>query len=528
MHTEETLEPEDSEKYDLICQTVDRFNTSKDGELYLFIVGISKYYHASNIPSCKYQARSFINIFRDDYKIKKKNTYSLFDNNATKRNILSHLANFDTLLRKDDQLIIYFSGQGYETEWANFFVPTEGQKDNLTSFIPNQLISKMVANFAAPTLLLFDLCLNNSFIHEYQNLSGKRPSPEKPPEKDKFSIERSLNKHFRLRKFLYEVPIHVHRACFLYLKENFTPDILLQPSNASNELFINSLWELTIVLYKKIFSLLNGADLEPALTELNLIVETNDEDLHSRVETLRYKFHELTHPEQDHVAVKDRSSKKEIKQLATEVLEKINDNGFYLVKTPQEIKAQAPKERIKILFTSANPRDEDFLRLKNEERSIEYELMKARYRDKFEFIKRRAVEIDDLQEVLLNESPQFIHFCGHGNCDGIALLNDLDKAQIVPNKPLAELFKMFAADIRCIFLNSCHSVDQSMEISKYIENVVCMNSAVPDDMAIHFAGKFYKSIGAGKGIRFSFDFAKNSIDLNGISGSDIPILLELN
>jgi hypothetical protein len=55
-----------------------------------------------------------------------------------------------------------------------------------------------------------------------------------------------------------------------------------------------------------------------------------------------------------------------------------------------------------------------------------------------------------------------------------------------------------------------------------------MSNAVPDNVAIHFAAAFYKSIGAGKDIDFSFDFAKNSIDLNGIKGSDIPVLLSQN
>ena len=75
------------------------------------------------------------------------------------------------------------------------------------------------------------------------------------------------------------------------------------------------------------------------------------------------------------------------------------------------------------------------------------------------------------------------------------------------------------------FLNSCYSENQSHEISKYINKVICMNKEVNDDVAIHFAVAFYKSIGAGRSIDFSFEFAKNSIELYGLEGVNIPKLL---
>jgi len=52
-----------------------------------------------------------------------------------------------------------------------------------------------------------------------------------------------------------------------------------------------------------------------------------------------------------------------------------------------------------------------------------------------------------------------------------------------------------------------------------------MNKAVPDKTAIEFATVFYKGIGAGREIGFSYELAKNSIDLNNITGSSIPVYL---
>lgn len=184
------------------------------------------------------------------------------------------------------------------------------------------------------------------------------------------------------------------------------------------------------------------------------------------------------------------------------------------------------KSRIKILFLASNPMDANPLRLNKEMRDIETELIRSKHRDLFEFIKLSAVRIKDLQDALLNHSPNFVHFSGHGNSEGIALLdNQTDKTQIVQSEPLANLFKLFSNDVACVFLNSCFSNEQGKKIRKFIPNVIGMKKAVPDNTAIEFATVFYKGIGAGKEIGFSFELAKNSIDLNNISGSDIPMFL---
>lgn len=181
------------------------------------------------------------------------------------------------------------------------------------------------------------------------------------------------------------------------------------------------------------------------------------------------------------------------------------------------------QNKIKILFLAANPLDNQPLRLDKEMREIETELVRAKHRDKFEFIKFSAVRIKDLQNGLLDHSPHFVHFSGHGNSDGIALLsNQTDNSQIVQSEHLANLFKLFSDDIACVFLNSCYSKIQGQLIKKHVPHVIGMNKSVPDNTAIEFASVFYKGIGAGREIGFSFELAKNSIDLNNISGSDIP------
>ena len=183
------------------------------------------------------------------------------------------------------------------------------------------------------------------------------------------------------------------------------------------------------------------------------------------------------------------------------------------------------QSKIRLLFLSANPTDTVPLRLDQEMRDIEAELRKSKFRDKFEFIKIAAVRVTDLQDALLNYTPNIIHFSGHGSTKAIALLDDKGETNPVKSEHLANLFKLFSNDIACVVLNSCYSKEQAVLINKYIPNVIGMNNKIQDSTAIAFAAAFYKGIGAGREISFSFELALNSLGLNNLSGDDTPEIL---
>ena len=86
-------------QYELVKSSMDKIENSKDGELYLFVVGINSYLKERNLNYCKDDANEFINIFHRHNDIKRKNIYSLFDDNATKSNILSYLHEFQNILK---------------------------------------------------------------------------------------------------------------------------------------------------------------------------------------------------------------------------------------------------------------------------------------------------------------------------------------------------------------------------------------------------------------------------------------------
>lgn len=179
----------------------------------------------------------------------------------------------------------------------------------------------------------------------------------------------------------------------------------------------------------------------------------------------------------------------------------------------------------KILILTANPKSTDRLRLDEEVREIQASVDQSKNRDLFEIITRWAVRVDDLQPILLDHTPQIVHFSGHGGgSQGLALENELGQMQLVSSTALGGLFKLFKANVECVFLNACYSEEQAKAIYQHIDCVVGMNQEIGDKAAIKFAKGFYRAIGSNKTYKESFEFGCNLIDLQSIPESSTPVL----
>lgn len=182
-------------------------------------------------------------------------------------------------------------------------------------------------------------------------------------------------------------------------------------------------------------------------------------------------------------------------------------------------------EIIKILFLGASPINEVKLRIDEEVRDIEGGLKLAALRDFFELKTEWAITTKTLQQAMLDEHPTIVHFSGHGDVSAIAVEDSLGNAKLIENDAIGSLFELFSENIKCVVLNSCYSESQALEISKHIPYVIGMKKSVNDKAAIAFSVGFYTALGAGKDIEFAFRMGVVAVKLEGITGSEIPILL---
>lgn len=178
----------------------------------------------------------------------------------------------------------------------------------------------------------------------------------------------------------------------------------------------------------------------------------------------------------------------------------------------------------KILILSVNPKNTDKLRLDEEVREIQIALKLATGRAGFEIVTQSALRVDDLRRALLEHQPTIVHFCGHGaGTHGLVLENNSGQMQLVSTESLARLFKSFQ-DIECVLLNACYSETQAAAIHQHIDCVIGMNQPIGDKAAIKFAVGFYDALGAGRTYEACFELGCASLDLEGITESETPVI----
>ena len=158
-------------------------------------------------------------------------------------------------------------------------------------------------------------------------------------------------------------------------------------------------------------------------------------------------------------------------------------------------------------------------------RKISFNLKLAKERDNLILTQEWAVAPDSLMQAILDESPQIVHFSGHGETEGICFEDGQGKAKLVSATALANLFRLFKDSVQCVLLNACYSVAQAEAIKEHIPHVIGMSSSIPDTTAISFATGFYKAIGAGRDIPFAFELGKTAILMQGNGGDELPVLL---
>lgn len=184
----------------------------------------------------------------------------------------------------------------------------------------------------------------------------------------------------------------------------------------------------------------------------------------------------------------------------------------------------------KILFLTASPSDKAALQLDEEIRLISQRIRRGEYRNLFEIRSAPAIRATDLPFELMDNTPEIVHFSGHGSKAGsLHFINDGDRtARPIPPKTLARVFKQFRDRVKCVVLNACYSAAQAEAIAESIPCVVGMSRAVLDSTAIAFAAGFYEALAFGKSVAEAFELGLTQVDLSALSAThetEIPTLV---
>ena len=186
------------------------------------------------------------------------------------------------------------------------------------------------------------------------------------------------------------------------------------------------------------------------------------------------------------------------------------------------------KSHMKILLLAANPMTSQRLRIDEEVRAIEGKVGSSTLRAAVQFRSRWATRPGDLQQALLEENPDVVHFSGHGGGTiGVVLHSETGTdVSLVSSAALAQLFAVLKDNIRLVVLNACYSEEQAKAIVEEIDCVVGMADSIGDDGAGTFAAAFYRGLAYGKSVQTAFDLGLNELQLMGLMDDEaVPVLL---
>lgn len=181
----------------------------------------------------------------------------------------------------------------------------------------------------------------------------------------------------------------------------------------------------------------------------------------------------------------------------------------------------------KILLISANPLSTSRIKVDKELSEIQASIQRSANRNEFSVIIRSAATIEDVRRALLDNQPEIVHFCCHGDdANGLMLENSEGGEFFAEPDALVELLWLFHEKIKCLIFNSCNSFDLAKSAAKTIDFSIGMKSTISDDAAICFSSAFYESIGAGNSVDFSYSIACNALKFNFSTEAETPLLFQ--
>jgi formylglycine-generating enzyme required for sulfatase activity len=147
------------------------------GNQWLFVIGIDTYIHWPRLNTAVNDAKSVRDVLLSRYHFDKDHLIELYDEQATRRNILSRLRFLAKKARKDDSLVIFYAGHGHldSITKAGSWIPVGSGVEDTSAWITNHDIKNYLrvdAIKAKHILLISDSCFSGNFFRGHR---GKLP-----------------------------------------------------------------------------------------------------------------------------------------------------------------------------------------------------------------------------------------------------------------------------------------------------------------------------------------------------------------
>ncbi len=136
------------------------------GRNYLLVIGINAYEHFAKLNNAVGDAKAIKELLVDRYQFQEEDVRELYDEQATRANILERLEGLESQITQNDNLILFFAGHGTMNarKTKGFWIPVDAEKRQ-HEYIANSRIKDHLDEIDAHHIyLIVDSCFSGSII----------------------------------------------------------------------------------------------------------------------------------------------------------------------------------------------------------------------------------------------------------------------------------------------------------------------------------------------------------------------------
>lgn len=143
----------------------------RKGKNYLLLIGVNKYDNWTPLHNAVKDCQDIASTLTSHYQFDQENVISLFNEEASRENILETFESLQEMLSEDDNLLIYYAGHGYydEASELGYWVPVNARLNKIPDFIRNSTIHDYLRTINTKhTFLIADACYAGSLFATYR------------------------------------------------------------------------------------------------------------------------------------------------------------------------------------------------------------------------------------------------------------------------------------------------------------------------------------------------------------------------
>lgn len=136
------------------------------GKSWFFGIGINEYQFIQNLNNAKKDILDIQTELEQRYDLEECRT--LFDGEATRKNIIDHLQDLQEAVTENDKVIIYYAGHGYlDGRGRGYWLPHDAEKRSRATYLRNTQIRESIEDIDARHILLIsDSCFSGTLLRD--------------------------------------------------------------------------------------------------------------------------------------------------------------------------------------------------------------------------------------------------------------------------------------------------------------------------------------------------------------------------